>query len=301
MPALFSFNTLLVISDGLEARIGTLTGGREWFKPWRTITGETEAPKTAVELQVMLEGVFDKRRLLDLIGYFIVFEDAGDGSLVKKMAGYHQFHAVNVAVAETLRAAQLSEVGQDAILSHKGGDPGDRRIGVVWHTQGAGKSYSMVFYAQMLRRDTAFANPTIVAVTDRNDLDQQLYETFAAQRELGQSVRQAEEIAGGEESLHALLQVPAGGIVFTTIQKFRPAKGQTQMPVLTDRENVIVLADGVCCGQKPSTVAARPGWDRISAVRTGSIVRIDDSIASRWGPRLVNFFRAMSSALARLQ
>src|SRR4029078_9648151 len=119
----------------------------------------------------------------------------------------------------------------------------DGRGGVVWHTQGAGKSYTMVFYAQMLRRDPAFANPTIVAVTDRNDLDQQLYETFAAQRELGQSVRQAEEIAGGEDSLHELLQVPAGGIVFTTIQKFRPAKGQTQMPVLSDRENVIVLAD----------------------------------------------------------
>ncbi|MGH9832903.1 MAG: type I restriction endonuclease, partial [Blastocatellia bacterium] len=151
LPTLFAFNTLLIISDGLEARIGTLTAGREWFKPWRTITGETLANPHMPELQVMIEGVFDKRRLLDLIGYFIVFEDAGDGPLVKKMAGYHQFHAVNVAVAETLRAAQLRTT-QAARSRYEtgerhGGDLGDQRIGVVWHTQGSGKSLTMAFYA----------------------------------------------------------------------------------------------------------------------------------------------------------
>jgi type I restriction enzyme R subunit len=281
-PTLFSFNALLVISDGLEARIGTLTGGREWFKPWRTITGEAEAPKTAVELQVMLEGVFDKRRLLDLIGYFIVFEDTGNGPLVKKMAGYHQFHAVNVAVAETLRAArlsevgqdgilshkgetlrgaqlsevgqdgilshkgetlraaQLSEVGQDAILSHKGGDPGDRRIGVVWHTQGSGKSLTMAFYAGRVIREPAMANPTIVVLTDRNDLDDQLFSTFSRCQDL---LRQPPAQAESRADLRAKLAVDAGGVVFTTIQKFLPEEKGDRHPVLSGRRNIVVIAD----------------------------------------------------------
>ncbi len=240
LPTLFAFNALLVISDGLEARIGTLTGGREWFKPWRTITGEAEAPKTAVELQVMLEGVFDKRRLLDLIGYFIVFEDAGDGPLVKKMAGYHQFHAVNVAVAETLRAAQYSEVGQDGILSHKGGDPGDRRIGVVWHTQGSGKSLTMAFYAGRVIREPAMANPTIVVLTDRNDLDDQLFSTFSRCQDL---LRQPPSQAESRADLRAKLAVDAGGVVFTTIQKFLPEEKGDRHPMLSDRRNIVVIAD----------------------------------------------------------
>lgn len=170
LPTLFAFNALLVISDGVEARIGTFTAGREWFKPWRTIAGETLADSYLPELQVMLEGVFDKKRLLDLIGHFFVFEDSGDGQLVKKMAGYHQFHAVNVAVAETLRAAQVQTEEQvaEALGRYEsgkkhGGDPGDRRIGVVWHTQGSGKSLTMAFYAGRIIREPAMANPTIVA------------------------------------------------------------------------------------------------------------------------------------------
>ena len=147
LPTLFSMNEALVVSDGNESRVGTLTSGREWFKPWRTVTGETLADPHMTELQVMLEGVFEPRRFLALVRDFIVFEDDGSGALVKKMAGYHQFHAVRVAVDETLRAAELqrkqvAEVGEGHYETGRmpGGEPGDRRIGVVWHTQGSGKS-----------------------------------------------------------------------------------------------------------------------------------------------------------------
>lgn len=181
LPTLFTFNELLVVSDGMEARIGSLTAGREWFKPWRTITGERLADPHLPELQVMIEGVFDKRRLLDLIGYFILFEDSCGGPLSKKIAGYQQFHAVNVAVGETLRAARARE-GADGVAESRGGykagqlpggEPGDRRAGVVWHTQGSGKSLIMAFYAGRVIREPRMANPTIVVITDRNDLDDQ--------------------------------------------------------------------------------------------------------------------------------
>jgi type I restriction enzyme R subunit len=146
IPLLFSTNASLIVSDGAQARVGTLGAGREWFKPWRTITGTEDAVAALAELQVVLEGVFDKRRFLDLLRYFIVFEDEGAGKLIKKMAGYHQFHAVNVAVEETLRAAKARD-GNDSVVHQQGGDPGDRRVGVVWHTQGSGKSLTMAFYA----------------------------------------------------------------------------------------------------------------------------------------------------------
>ncbi|HNT77771.1 MAG TPA: type I restriction endonuclease, partial [Anaerolineae bacterium] len=149
IPSLFVYNAVLVISDGVQARIGTLTADREWFLPWRTVTGETLAPSSLPELQVVLQGVFDPRRFLDLVAHFIVFEEAGGGTLVKKMAGYHQYHAVTVAVAETVRAcapAAPSGVrdGRGTYLTHPQRDaqPGDRRVGVVWHTQGSGKSLS---------------------------------------------------------------------------------------------------------------------------------------------------------------
>jgi len=175
LPTLFAFNAALVVSDGVQARIGTLTAGREWFKPWRTISGESLADPHLPELQVMIKGVFDKRRLLDLVRHFIVFEDVGGGPLVKKMAGYHQFHAVNVAVAETLRAPQLQQEadrvaelgGRYEAGQRRGGQPGDRRIGVVWHTQASGKSLTMAFYAGRVIREPRMANPTIVVLTDR--------------------------------------------------------------------------------------------------------------------------------------
>jgi len=229
LPTLFAFNAALVISDGLQARIGTLTAGREWFKPWRTISGESLADPHLPELQVLIEGVFDKRRLLDLVRHFIVFEDAG-GPLVKKMAGYHQFHAVNVAVAETLRAAQLQrEADRVAELGgryeagqRRGGQPGDRRIGVVWHTQGSGKSLTMAFYAGRVIREPHMANPTIVVLTNRNDLDDQLFGTFSRCLDL---LRQPPVQAESRAHLRELLRVEAGGVVFTTIQKFLPDVG----------------------------------------------------------------------------
>jgi type I restriction enzyme R subunit len=247
LPTLFSFNELLVISDGTEARLGTLTAGREWFKPWRTISGETLAPMFMPELQVLLEGVFDKRRLLDLIGHFVVFEDEGGGKLAKKMAGYHQFHAVNVALAETLRAAArqaargiVGERGRYEAGTRPGGEPGDHRIGVVWHTQGAGKSLTMSFYAGKVVRAPAMENPTIVVLTDRNDLDDQLFGTFSRTQDL---LRQPPVQAESRADLRARLSVDAGGVVFTTIQKFLPEEKGDRHPTLSERSNIVVIAD----------------------------------------------------------
>jgi len=184
---LFAFNAVLIASDGVKARAGTLTAGREWFKPWRTITGEALADPSLPQLRVMLEGMCNPHRFLGLVRDFIVFEDDGGGRLAKKMAGYHQFHAVETAVGQTLRAAALWQEARkvaepDAeydIGYPTGGDPGDRRIGVVWHTQGSGKSLTMAFYAGRIAREPKMENPTIVVLTDRNDLDDQLFGTRA--------------------------------------------------------------------------------------------------------------------------
>jgi len=247
IPALFATNAALVVSDGVQARIGALGAGKEWFKPWRTISGREDAAGNLAELQVVLEGVFQKRRFLDLVRHFIVFEDLGGGKLAKKLAGYHQFHAVNVAVEETLRAAGLAaddrvaeaagrfEAGQQA-----GGSAGDRRAGVVWHTQGSGKSLTMAFYAGRVILHPAMANPTIVVLTDRNDLDDQLFGTFARCRDL---LRQDPVQAADRADLRAKLSVASGGVVFTTIQKFFPEERGDPHPALSDRHNIVVIAD----------------------------------------------------------
>ncbi len=248
LPTLFSMNEVLVVSDGLEARIGTLTAGREWFKPWRTITGEEEAEASLPQLQVMLEGVCTPERFLTMIRDFIVFEDDGSGDLVKKMAGYHQFHAVEVAVGETLRAAPLRENpsdrdrGADAEAQDRrlGGVAGDRRIGVVWHTQGSGKSLTMAFYAGRIIREHEMANPTVVVITDRNDLDDQLFTTFSRCSDL---LRQPPTQAESRADLQAKLMVESGGVVFTTIQKFFPEEKGDRFPRLSDRRNIVVIAD----------------------------------------------------------
>ena len=248
LPALFAMNTVLMVSDGVEARIGTLTAGREWFKPWRTIGGEQLAPVFLPDLQVLIEGVFEKRRFLALVRDFIVFEDDGSGSLVKKMAGYHQFHAVEVAVAETLRAAELSqtaekleeEAGRHEPGRKVGGAPGDRRIGVIWHTQGSGKSLSMAFYAGRIIREPSMANPTIVVLTDRNDLDDQLFGTFSRCQDL---LRQPPVQAASRSDLRTKLAVESGGVVFTTIQKFFPEEQGDTQPALSQRRNIVVIAD----------------------------------------------------------
>jgi type I restriction enzyme R subunit len=245
IPALFDYNVALVISDGSQARIGVLGAGRGWFKPWRTIDGGM-LPKGMTELQVLLEGVFEPRRFLDLIHYFVVFEDLGGGALAKKMAGYHQFHAVNFAVEETLRAAAMGRRGllraaeSPQEFGTPGGQPGDRRVGVVWHTQGSGKSLSMAFYAGRLILHPAMENPTIVVITDRNDLDDQLFGAFSRCRDL---LRQDPVQAADRANLRSLLRVAGGGVVFTTIQKFLPDEKGDRNPVLSDRRNIVVIAD----------------------------------------------------------
>ncbi len=248
IPSLFSLNEALVVSDAIQARIGTLTAGKEWFKPWRTISGEALADPHLTELQVVLEGVFDKGRFLDLVRDFVVFVDWGGKALVKIMAGYHQYHAVNVAVQETLRAARLREeadrvaepVGRYEAGQRPGGEPGDQRIGVVWHTQGSGKSLTMAFYGGCIIREPAMENPTIVVLTDRNDLDGQLFGTFSRCQDL---LRQPPVQAKNRADLREKLRVEAGGVVFTTIHKFFPEEKGDRYPMLSERRNIVVIAD----------------------------------------------------------
>ena len=248
IPSLLHYNELLVVSDGSQARIGSLTANQEWFKVWRTIDGEKDAPKATHELEVLVRGVFEKRRLLDLLQHFIVFEeDTESDRLHKIIAGYHQFHAVNAAVEETVRASGMTlpaDSLQEAPGAYwagrmHGGQPGDRRAGVVWHTQGSGKSFSMLFYAARVVRHPAMQNPTLVVLTDRNDLDDQLFGQFQRCHEiLGQTPVQAD----GRDQLRDLLKVASGGVVFTTIQKFLPER-DAKLPALSARQNIVVIAD----------------------------------------------------------
>ena len=224
IPSLFRTNAALVTSDGLQARLGSLTANLERFMPWRTADGSAVAPKGAPELATLIEGVFEKTRFLALIRDFTVFGDTGSG-LVKIVAGYHQFYAVRHAVRSTIGAASPE---------------GDRRIGVIWHTQGSGKSLLMAFYAGQIIAHPAMENPTVVVITDRNDLDDQLFGTFSMCRDL---LRQTPQQADSREELQEVLTRPSGGVVFTTIQKFSPERGETDYPVLTDRRNVVVIAD----------------------------------------------------------
>jgi type I restriction enzyme R subunit len=224
IPALFVYNALVVISDGMLARIGTLTSNWERFAPWRTVDGNVVAQPGALELSTLLDGVFEKERFLDLVRNFIVYED--DGALViKKLAGYHQFHAVRTAVAETVRAT---------------GPGGDRKVGVVWHTQGSGKSLTMTFYAGKVVQEPAMQNPTLVVITDRNDLDNQLFQTFGNCKEL---LRQTPVQAASRDDLIAKLKVAAGGVIFTTIQKFLPVESAEKLTPLSMRRNIVVIAD----------------------------------------------------------
>ncbi|MFP4106709.1 MAG: type I restriction endonuclease subunit R, partial [Phycisphaerae bacterium] len=224
IPALLRFNEALVISDGLDARVGTLTAGWDRFMPWRTVDGSEPVAGAMGELEVLIRGMFEPERLLDLIRYFNVFETDGK-TTIKKLAAYHQYHAVNKAVDCTVQAASPE---------------GDRRIGVVWHTQGSGKSLSMAFYAGKIIQHPAMENPTLVILTDRNDLDEQLFGTFCGCEAL---LRQTPEQADSRADLRKKLQRGSGGVVFTTIQKFMPeTKGDTY-PELSDRRNIVVIAD----------------------------------------------------------
>jgi len=236
LPALFAMNAALIVSDGFKARVGTLTAGREWVKAWRSLPGQASDEGSKPGLQTLLEGICEPARWLSLLRDFIVFEDDG-GAIAKKMAGYHQVHAVEMALRETLRAAGLreTETGQPS-----GGKPGDGRIGVVWHTQGSGKSLTMAFYAGRVIREPVMRNPTVVLLTDRNDLDDQLFATFSRCQDI---LRQPPVQAGSRADLQAKLAVEAGSVVFTTIQKFFPEQKGGQYPCLSERSNIVVIAD----------------------------------------------------------
>ncbi len=232
---LFTFNAVLVIGDGVEARMGALTSGFEWFKRWRTYwptggpnqDGVNLAPATDPELEVLIKGALHPAIFLDLARHFTVFEQAPSGQRIyaKKIAQYHQVHAVNKAVAQTARAASPQ---------------GDQKVGVIWHTQGSGKSLSMLFYAGKVIQHPALENPTLVVLTDRNDLDDQLFGTFAGGKDL---LRQNPVQAADREHLKTLLRVASGGVIFTTIQKFRPEGRASEYEQLSDRHNIIFIAD----------------------------------------------------------
>ncbi len=221
IPALFTTNELLVVSDGIEAKVGSLTAGYERFAPWRTVDGREVAPSSQPKLKVLLQGLFRPGVLLDYLVHFVLWET--DDGYKKKLAGYHQYWAVKKAVCETVRASNPH---------------GDKRIGVVWHTQGSGKSISMVYYAAEIIAEPEMANPTLLVLTDRNDLDGQLFGQFCRAKDLLPAPAQAES----REHLKQLVQVASGGIVFTTIQKFGTATGE-RYPLLSDRRNIVVVAD----------------------------------------------------------
>ena len=225
IPDLFVYNETLVITDGISALMGSLTADKERFTAWRTIDGQTMDPLGAMrELETMIHGAFDRRVMLDYLQHFILFED--DGDLVKKIAGYHQFYAVKAVVESVLTASAPG---------------GSRKGGVVWHTQGAGKSIEMTCLAAELMQHPAMRNPTLVVVTDRNDLDNQLFGVFAGATEL---LRETPVQADTRPKLRELLaNRPSGGILFTTIQKFMPGEDEDSFPQLSDRRNIVVICD----------------------------------------------------------
>ncbi len=248
IPSLLHYNAALVVSDGLQARVGSLTANQEWFKVWRTVDGESDSPANTLELETLVRGVFDRQRFLKLLENFIVFEEDPDtGAVHKIVAGYHQFHAVQAAVEETARASGMAgegktneDVGTYWAGKMPGGKPGDRRAGVVWHTQGSGKSFTMLFFAAAVVRHPVMKNPTLVVLTDRNDLDDQLYGQFQRCADiLGQTPKQAEN----REQLRELLTRASGGVIFTTIHKFGADSSSSRRPVLSDRKNIVVIAD----------------------------------------------------------
>jgi type I restriction enzyme R subunit len=227
IPSIFRFNEILVISDGLEARSGTLTSNKERFVPWKTINNK-KMQASVPQIEVLLKGMLSKETLLDLVRHFIVFEvdkDTKDGTLKisKKIAAYQQYNAVNKAIVSTVNATKK-----------------DKKAGIVWHTQGSGKSLTMVFYAGKMVLEPELENPTIVLLTDRNDLDDQLFGTFSRCQEV---LRQKPEQAETREKLKHLLKVSSGGIIFTTIQKFFPETGSKEYPLLSTRKNIIIIAD----------------------------------------------------------
>lgn len=251
IPSLFTYNGFVIVSDGLEAKAGSISAGLSRFMAWKSADGKAEASHLVSQLETLINGMLNKATLLDLIRHFIVFEKTSKEdpvtkqisiSTVKKLAAYHQYYAVNAAVVSTLRAAAESGGVAQSPASYGLGDvrsqpKGDRKAGVVWHTQGSGKSLSMVFYTGKIV--LALNNPTIVVITDRNDLDDQLFDTFAASSQL---LRQEPKQVEDRQQLKELLKVASGGVIFTTIQKFQPEEGNVY-ETLSERRNIVVIAD----------------------------------------------------------
>lgn len=240
---LFVFNEALVVSDGITARIGSLTANKERFMPWRTIENQSDRPLVEFELEKVVKGFFKPELFLDYIRHFVLFE-TDNNHLIKKIAGYHQFHAVREAVKATIVASNVPEL--DVAEDFRGDyanrvEKGSKKAGVIWHTQGSGKSISMVCYAGKLLQQPEMKNPTIVVVTDRSDLDGQLFQTFSQSADL---LKQEPVQANSREELREILDArTSGGIVFTTIQKFSLFTGESQHPVLNQRHNIVVISD----------------------------------------------------------
>lgn len=253
IPSLFTYNSFVVISDGLEAKAGSISAGLSRFMAWKTVDGIAEASHLVSQLETLINGMLNKATLLDLVRHFIVFEKSKKEdpvtkqisiSTVKKLAAYHQYYAVNAAVVSTLRASAMPAIGaistdpNSTVFTGVKQQPiGDRKAGVVWHTQGSGKSLSMVFYTGKIV--LALDNPTILVITDRNDLDDQLFDTFASASQL---LRQEPKQVEDRQQLKELLRVASGGVIFTTIQKFQPEEGNIY-ETLSERRNIVVIAD----------------------------------------------------------
>ncbi|TKF30124.1 type I restriction endonuclease subunit R [Vibrio kanaloae] len=238
---LFVFNEALIVSDGWTARVGSLTANKERFLPWKTVATEDDRPLLEFQLETMVRGFFKQDLLLDYIRYFVLFETDND-KIIKKIAGYHQFHAVRAAVEATVRASNtLGNFLESTIPALEKIKQGSGKAGVVWHTQGSGKSISMVCYASKLLQQASMNNPTIVVVTDRNDLDGQLYNTFGMAQE---TLKQIPQQADDRDALRELLfNRQSGGIIFTTIQKFALLDEETEHPRLSERSNIVVVSD----------------------------------------------------------
>jgi type I restriction enzyme R subunit len=243
IPDLFMFNQALVVSDGLDARVGSLTSDKERFLPWKVVKNENDKPLFEFRLETLVKGFFEPELLLDYIHHFILFETDGD-KLIKKIAGYHQFHAVREAVRATVIAAsrpQANAINEPRANYGSKVVAGSGKAGVVWHTQGSGKSISMVCYAGKLLAQPEMNNPTLVIVTDRNDLDGQLYNTFKMAADI---LKQTPIQASDRDDLREILAArQAGGIIFTTVQKFALLNDETSHPILSTRHNIVVVSD----------------------------------------------------------
>ena len=245
ISALFNSNVALVVSDGWTARVGSLTANAERMLPWRTLANEDDRPCVQLELETVVRGFFAPELFLDYIRHFVLFEQDGD-AVIKKIAGYHQFHAVREAVRATVIAASspakgVLEVREERATYGKEVKPGSRKAGVVWHTQGSGKSITMACYAGKLLQQAQMKNPTLVVVTDRNDLDGQLFATFCAAADL---LKTTPLQAGSRDELREMLASrQAGGIIFTTVQKFALLDAEDEHPLLSERANIVVISD----------------------------------------------------------